>query len=112
MEMFTVIGMRDLDLLERNLRKLMKSTSLDTQMKLANKAGISQTNLSNILRRAVNPQLDTLSLLADALRVDTWELLATDAVNRLVLLYSRMSDADRLALIQLAESLAARSDPR
>lgn len=73
---FTLLCMTDLQRITDNLDRLMKTTGLNSQVKLAKAAGISQTNLSNIMRHAVQPQLDTLTMLSKAVGVETWELLA------------------------------------
>lgn len=102
--------MHDLERIAANLRKLMDGGTLDNQSKLAKAAGISQTNLSNILRMTVNPQVDTLSQLAKALHVETWQLLAEPETNRLLGLFADLDNQDQAALLRVAESLARRSD--
>lgn len=101
--------MHDLERIAANIRRLMDDGHLDNQTKLARAAGISQTNLSNILRMAVNPQIDTLSQLAKALHVETWQLLTQPEANRLLDLFASLDDQDRAALFRVAESLARRS---
>ena len=104
--MFTMLLMHDMENIVSNLTRLMSSSGLATQVKLARAAGISQTNLSNIMRSAVYPQLDTLAKLAKALRVDTWELMAPVEVIDLLRLYSEASEEDRATLRRVAASLA------
>lgn len=101
-----MLRMQELQWLSANIARLMSSSGLDTQMKLAKAAGLSQTNLSNIIRKTVNPQLDTIAMIARALKVDTWQLLAPPDPSRLLELYSAASPESRAALLKVAESLA------
>lgn len=98
--------MQELEWLSFNVTTLMSQSGHNTQMKLSKAAGISQTNLSNIIRRTVYPQLDTLVAIAKALKVDTWQLLAPPEPSRLLGLYTAASPENREALLRVAESLA------
>ena len=66
--------------LAHNLRSLMKRTpDLDTQEKLAKRAGVAQTSVSQILRpdntAAKSPKLDQVEKIAFAFGLATWQLL-------------------------------------
>lgn len=84
----------------------MKATGLTSQVKLAKAAGISQTNLSNIMRHAVQPQLDTLSMLARALNVETWELLAPAQVVSFIRHFQRSSPENRQIILRIVAGLS------
>lgn len=102
-----LLSMRDLERITANLAALMEERGLNSQVKLAAAAGISQTNLSNIMRCAVSPTLETLSALANALHVDTWQLLAPPDTTRLLRLYASSSPADQAMIDRLLRSLAS-----
>lgn len=67
-------------ILAHNLSRLMKSNAnLGTQTKLALKAGIAQTSVSNMLRPSTtamkSPKLDQVEKVARAFGLSTWQLL-------------------------------------
>ncbi len=66
--------------LRQNLDTLMqRSIDLDTQPKLAKRAGVSQRTVSNLLREAgpkeKGPRLDVVEKIARAFGLSTWQLL-------------------------------------
>lgn len=66
--------------LAENLANLMqRSAELGTQEKVAKKAGVSQTSVSQILRpdnpTARSPKLDQVEKIAHAFGLSTWQLL-------------------------------------
>lgn len=66
--------------LAENLKTLMRRTiSLDTQAKVARKAGIAQTSVSNMLRpetgAMASPKLDSVEKVARAFGIAAWQLL-------------------------------------
>lgn len=102
--------MDEMKRLQDNLMVLMKATGIDNQSKLSRKAGVSQTNLSNIQRGSVSPTLDTLAQLSTALGIETWQLLAPPDVINMTRLYVRLNTQDRETVQRIAESLS-QSDP-
>lgn len=63
--------------LAENLLWLKDSTpDLDSQAKIAAKAGIDQTTVGRILRAQNYPTLDKITALAKAFKVEAWQLLA------------------------------------
>lgn len=102
---FTLEYMRDIDRITDNIRRLMRERDLRSQVKLASAAGISQTNLSNVLRHAISPSLDTLTSIATGLDIETWELLASPEVVNLVRMISGLSEVDRQTVLRVAHSL-------
>lgn len=75
--------MRHLERLADNVRALMKQHGNLTQDGLKARSGISQAQISNILRKAQNPQLDTLAAIAGAFGLEPWQLLQpTEALER------------------------------
>lgn len=74
-------------ILAKNLNAAMeRSPALDTQGKLADAAGISQSHLSEILRSITSVSIDLVGDLAAALKVEPWELLADSETTRQVAL--------------------------
>lgn len=70
-------------ILARNLREAMNnSQTLDTQLALAGRAGISQSHLSEILRGITSVTVDLVNDLAYALGMEPWELLADSEETR------------------------------
>ncbi|MFM0595348.1 helix-turn-helix domain-containing protein [Paraburkholderia dilworthii] len=69
-------------ILAANLRRLMDaSDTLDTQVKVAARAGIAQSTVGRLLRGEVHPQLDQVEAIATAFRITVGELL-TDHSSR------------------------------
>lgn len=56
------------------IKEIMREKGFNTQKELADRMGISNANLSSILKRT--PSLDTLDRIADALQVDITDLFA------------------------------------
>lgn len=99
--------MTDLERIAANLTRLMHERGLASQVRLADAAGISQTNLSNVLRLSVSPTLETLTRLATALKVETFELMAPPDLNQMLAKIRRLTPADRAILDRLLDSLAS-----
>ena len=57
-----------------NLRLLMAKRAL-TQLELAELAGVGQSTLSSYLDHSKSPTIKSIALLAEALRVQPWQLL-------------------------------------
>lgn len=67
-------------ILAANLRRLMDSSDmLDTQVKVAARAGIAQSTVGRLLRGEVHAQLDQVEAIANAFRVTVGELLTDHA---------------------------------
>lgn len=65
------------EILAANLRRLMKEhPTLNTQVKLARRAGIAQSSITRVLSASVHPQLDIVEALAGAFRVPLASLLS------------------------------------
>ena len=62
--------------LAHNVDAFMKCAKINTQVELAKRSGVSQTQIGNILRAHKGTSLDTISRLANALQCETWQLLA------------------------------------
>ena len=62
--------MNDRERLIANLKGFMEASGLDNQTKLGRAAGLSQTNMSNIMRGTVSPTMETLTQMAAALGVE------------------------------------------
>lgn len=58
-----------------NLRQLMDASELKTQSQLAKASGVSQTNISNIMRGEILPTIGTVEALAAAFGLESWQLL-------------------------------------
>jgi len=70
-------------ILARNIRTGMdRSVNLKSANALATKAGVSQSNLSKLLRCEASPTTDLLVSIANALDVQPWELLADTETTR------------------------------
>ena len=91
-----------------------------TQNTLGERAGLSQTMISAIERRATSPAADTLQAIAKALGAEAWQLqidgmdddlLFTQTLPNFVYHYRDMSPADREALEVLAARLARTKSP-
>lgn len=104
---FRLCYMRDIDRITTNIRYLMDKRDLRSQVKLAAAAGISQTNLSNVLRQAISPSLDTLTSIAAGLRVETWRLLADPETTRMISMLDGLSETDRQTILRVARSLSS-----
>lgn len=69
--------------LARNLQRAMDSSpAIDTQQKVAAKAGLSQQHVSRILKCETSAGVDVLQRLAKAVRCAPWELLVDDDATR------------------------------
>lgn len=53
----------------------MAASDLNSQSKLAEASGVSQTNISNIMRGKIFPAIGTVELLAGAFGLESWQLL-------------------------------------
>jgi transcriptional regulator with XRE-family HTH domain len=70
-------------ILSDNLRRLMdKSAALDTQVKVAQRAGIAQSTVGRLLRGEVYAQLSQVEALAEAFKVDVAALLSSSEAAR------------------------------
>jgi transcriptional regulator with XRE-family HTH domain len=89
--------------LARNLREAMqKSPTLNTQLALAGRAGISQSHLSEILRGITSATVDLVNDLAFALGVQPMELLAdTESARQAAL--AKMLWGERVENSRVAE---------
>lgn len=85
-------------LLAKNVREQMDlRPSLNTQVKLSSKAGVTQSTVGRILRGEVSPLLSNVEAVAEALGVSVTSLL-TESGNRDEIQY------DRAAYARLPES--------
>lgn len=67
----------------RNLREAVdKSATFDNPTELAKKAGMSHSHLSEVLRGITSITIDKVNDLADALKMQPWELLADSETTR------------------------------
>lgn len=89
--------------LARNFAQLLRANGFRSEDALAKKAGIAQKTANNILNIRGDPTLKTLVKVADALRVEPWELLhdgqasqaaatSPETFARLVIALSAMED--------------------
>lgn len=96
------------------LRQIRKSKGV-TQMALAGKVGISQSNISDIENNKHNPTLDTLQKIADALAVPVVDLFEDDrpsrdaVLSRLMAVYHALPVEERIKVTEIAELMARRS---
>jgi transcriptional regulator with XRE-family HTH domain len=68
-------------ILTKNLEDLMAARGMN-QQRLADRAGLAVSSLSEIRRGIVSPGIDTLDDIARALGVDAWELIIDSAETR------------------------------
>lgn len=69
-------------LAENVARRMEESSDLDTQPKLAKKAGIGQSHVSRVLNGVQSIGLDVVAALSGAFHCQPWELLANDELTR------------------------------
>lgn len=62
------------------LRKILEQRKLSV-LALSKMAGITQANLSNIVNGKASPKLEILERIANALEVETWQLLKDEECN-------------------------------
>ncbi|RDK01452.1 helix-turn-helix domain-containing protein [Paraburkholderia lacunae] len=83
-----------LTVLATNLRQAMaRHPTLDTQMRLGQRSGISQRTVGRMLNGEVNPQLGHVEAVADALGVTVTELLTDYSSGAPELRYDRQKFA-------------------
>ncbi|MBB6319266.1 helix-turn-helix domain-containing protein [Paraburkholderia tropica] len=104
-------------ILARNLRELMRrSDSLDTQVKVAQRAGIAQSTVGRLLRGEVHAQLSQIESLAEAFKVDVTALLNesgpidTNASGPHDDTFERLSDDEKRQVHDFVVFLAGRHD--
>ncbi|NNE04211.1 MAG: helix-turn-helix transcriptional regulator [Xanthomonadales bacterium] len=68
-------------LLSNNLKAMMKIQGIDTQKALADCAGVSITQVANILHHRKAASVDVVEKFADALGCPCWQLLAPGLQN-------------------------------
>lgn len=97
-----------------NLKTLMKQSGMKSQAQLAGVTGISQAQISNILRAEKGASIDVLERLSKGLGCDPWVLLSpvdyVDAFNNsdlrlLVHCYLRLRPNDQDALKGMSQQL-------
>lgn len=66
------------DILVRNIKNLMKAHGIKSQTALANKLGVSQAAINNILNKKTLPNLETLFLICDTFNVTVGQLFTLD----------------------------------
>lgn len=83
--------------LARRLRALMEArASIDTQQKLADRAGIGQSTVQRLLNCEQAATVDVLDKLSQACGVEPGDLLAADDESaNLLSMYRRLGDNDR-----------------
>jgi transcriptional regulator with XRE-family HTH domain len=93
------------------IKELRKAAGLSQQM-LAEKSGISRSQLSEIETETKPANTYRLNALAKALNVEVDELFVRNAqeifISELRDILEDVNDADRAAILQLAQSLARR----
>ncbi len=96
----------------RDVRKAQKLTQED----LAAAIGTSQSNVSEIEKGKHNPTLETLSKIADALKVPVADLFdqggRDNTVSRFLSAYDKLDAAEKLKIVELAELMADRRRPQ
>lgn len=95
------------DLLARRVRELMeKNPAMDTQVKLAKRAGISQSTVQRVLARENAATLDVVEDLGKAFGFRPPSLILADNEHiELARAWSRMSDAERTQLLESARQM-------
>jgi len=102
--------------LAHNLKRLMEHHA-DTQHTLANRSGISQKTISNMINPGdgKSPNLENVSKAASAYRLETWhllypnapiEILTNSSIEKLVHNYVVGDKAAREAITQVSEITA------
>ena len=106
-------------ILATNLRDLMDRTpTLDTQVKVAQRAGISQSTVGRLLRAEVYAQLAQVEALAEAFRIDVATLLrdgvlpAAPDIGEMAIAYERLGPEERKLTADYITFLAARHDAK
>lgn len=103
------------NVLAQRLSELMRArVTLDTQEKVAARAGVGQSTIQRILSCDVSTTVDVLERLADAFDIAPADLLsADDADTRMLSMFRRLDDGDRarvLGFMQVTiEAQAART---
>lgn len=83
-----------------NLARGMERAGLN-QTALAKRSGIAQTHISRLLRCTSGATLDTIATLAEALRMQPWELLVNDEETRAEILQRILgADAVKVAVLR------------
>jgi transcriptional regulator with XRE-family HTH domain len=78
------------EILAANIRRYMRTVpAVDTQVKLARRAGISQSSVARVLAGNVDTQVSIVESLADAIGVSAAELLEDEAGAKATLQYDR-----------------------
>jgi transcriptional regulator with XRE-family HTH domain len=78
------------EVLAANIRHYMRTVpAVDTQVKLARRAGISQSSVARILAGNIDTQVSIVESLADAIGVSAAELLEDETSSRETLQYDR-----------------------
>ena len=98
------------DTLANNLRALMDERQWN-QVELSKRSGVSQRQISNILRRETGCSIEHAEALAQAFGLEGWHLimptlrrdLKTGAVAKLISNYAEATDAGRAAIDRVAE---------
>ncbi len=99
------------DRLARRLRELMATNlALDTQVKVAQKSGVSQSTVQRVLAKDQAATVDTIQSFAHAFGIKCPELLLLDAQEReLLTQWGRLSTGDRAKVLGFIAVTA--SDP-
>ena len=98
------------DTLANNLRALMNEFAWN-QVELSKRSGVSQRQISNILRRETGCSIEHAEAIAKAFGLEGWHLimptlrrdLKTGAVAKLISNYAEATDAGRAAIDRVAE---------
>lgn len=69
------------------LKKILEQRKLSV-LALSKMTGITQANLSNIVNGKASPKLEILERIANALEVETWQLLKDEEQNNSVLSFT------------------------
>jgi len=78
------------EVLAANIRRYMRTVpAVETQVKLARRAGISQSSVARVLAGNVDTQVSIVESLADAIGVSAAELLEDEADTKATLQYDR-----------------------
>jgi len=100
--------------LSTNLKSLMKQAGIKSQAELAVKTGISQTQISSILRLKKAPSIKTSEKLAVGTGCEPWVLLAPtlyvkefhdSELQLMMYCYLRLLSDDQEALARMAQQL-------
>lgn len=97
--------MDEMNLLGKNLERLMRERGDISAHALSKVAGVSASSIYNIFRQTGSPTLEMLVCIAQALRCEVYELLIPEDAAQLVSAYLAAHPKDQEYLFRFARSI-------